>query len=113
MSALAFFPFHGAVTRVAPEATAFSVREPVWDCNAVAQWTDPAESEKHIAWARQTWERIEPHTSGGAYINHLSGDDRPEKIRASYGTSYERLVALKAKYDPDNFFRLNPNIRPG
>ena len=73
---------------------------------------DPAESEQHIAWARKVWEHLEPLTGGTAYINHIAGDDRPEKVRASYGPNYERLVALKNKYDPTNLFRLNPNIRP-
>ena len=112
MSAIALFPLHGAVTRVPSDATAFSVREPVWDCNAIAQWIDPAESEQHIAWTRQVWAAIEPHTSGGAYVKHLAGDDRPEKVRASYGTNYERLLAVKRKYDPSNLFRFNPNIQP-
>jgi FAD/FMN-containing dehydrogenase len=56
---------------------------------------------------------MEPHTSGGTYVNHIAADDKPERIRASYGPNYDRLVALKKKYDPTNMFRLNPNIRPG
>jgi FAD/FMN-containing dehydrogenase len=112
MSAIALFPLHGAVTRVPSDATAFSVREPVWDCNAIAQWIDPSESEQHIAWTRQVWANIEPHTSGGAYVNHLAADDRPEKLRASYGSNYQRLLAVKRKYDPSNLFRFNPNIQP-
>ena len=46
-------------------------------------------------------------------MNHLAGDDKPEKIRASFGANYERLVALKQQYDPTNLFRLNPNVKPG
>jgi FAD/FMN-containing dehydrogenase len=65
-----------------------------------------------MAWARKVWEHLEPLTGGTAYINHITGDDRPEKVRASYGPNYERLVALKNTYDPTNLFRLNPNIRP-
>ena len=112
MSAVACYPIHGAATRVAPEATAYALREALWDVNAVAQWLDPAESERHIAWARQLWARIEPRTTGTAYTNHMAGDEQPERVRASYGKNYERLVALKHKYDPANFFRLNPNIKP-
>ena len=112
LSAIAIFPLHGAVLRVAPDATAFSMRKAVWDCNAIAQWQDPSESETHIAWVRDLWSKVEPNTLGSAYINHIAGDDRPEKVRASFGGNYERLSALKRKYDPENLFRLNPNIRP-
>ena len=112
MSAIACYPIHGAAIRVPPDATAYALREALWDVNAVAQWLDPAESERHIGWARQLWARIDPLTTGTAYPNHMAGDEKPERIRASYGKNYERLVALKNKYDPANFFRLNPNIKP-
>jgi FAD/FMN-containing dehydrogenase len=112
MSAIACYPIHGAATRIAPDSTAYALREALWDVNAVAQWVEPAETERNIAWARQLWERIEPLTAGTAYINHMGGDERPERIRASYGRNYDRLVALKNKYDPTNFFHLNPNIKP-
>jgi FAD/FMN-containing dehydrogenase len=112
LSAIALFRVQGAVTRVAPEATAFALREPFWDVNVVAQWLDGAESERHIAWGRQLWARIEPLTGGRVYINHFASDDRPERVRASYGANYARLAVLKRTYDPDNLFRLNPNIRP-
>jgi FAD/FMN-containing dehydrogenase len=112
MSSIACYPVHGAAIRVAPDATAYALREALWDVNAVAQWLDPAESERHIAWARKLWARIEPLTTGTAYPNHMAGDERPERVRASYGKNYERLSALKNKYDPTNFFRLNPNIKP-
>ena len=112
MSAVACYPIHGAAIRVAPEATAYALREALWDVNAVAQWLDPAESKRHIAWTRQLWAQIEPHTTGTAYTNHMAGDEQPERVRVSYGKNYERLVALKHKYDPGNFFRLNPNIKP-
>jgi len=112
LSSIACYPIHGAAIRVAPEATAYALREAFWDVNAVAQWLAPAESDQHITWARQLWAQIEPRTTGTAYTNHMAGDDRPERVRASYGQNYERLVALKHKYDPANFFRLNPNIKP-
>lgn len=112
MSAIAVLPFGGASARVAPDATAFALRRVQSDLNVVAQWTDPAESERHIAWVRQVWGRIEPLTGGSAYINHIAGDDRPERIRASYGTNYARLVEVKTRYDSTNLFRLNPNIKP-
>jgi FAD/FMN-containing dehydrogenase len=112
MAAIAFFHMHGAAARVAPDARAFALRRVQWDVNVMSQWLDPAQSELQIAWVRRVWERMEPLTSGGAYINHIAADDRPEKVRASYGSNYERLVALKRKYDPTNLFRLNQNIPP-
>lgn len=113
MSALLFFYMHGAAARVAPTATAFSARRAQWDFDAIGQWTDGAESPRHIAWVRALWSRVEPHLQGSAYINHLAEDDRPEKVRASFGESYERLRRLKTVYDPTNLFRANANIPPG
>jgi FAD/FMN-containing dehydrogenase len=112
MSALAVYTTHGAVTRVPPDATAYAMREFLWDVNVTAQWRDPGESDRHISWARELWARVDPHTKGTTYINHMAGDDRPERVRASYGVNHDRLVEVKKKYDPDNFFRLNPNVRP-
>ena len=112
LTAILFFNLHGAGSRVSTDDMAFGLRGDRWDCNVLSQWTDPAESERHIAWTRELWSRMEPLISPNAYINHLSGDDRPEKVRASYGPNYDRLVELKSKYDPTNLFRLNPNIKP-
>ena len=63
------------------------------------------------AWARRYWEAVHPYTLGGAYVNFMmeEGEDR---IRATYGENYDRLAAVKRRYDPDNFFRVNQNIRP-
>lgn len=112
LTAILFFNLHGAGSRVSTDDMAFGLRGDRWDFNVLSQWTDPAESERHIAWTRELWGRMEPLISPNAYINHLSGDDRPEKVRASYGPNYDRLVELKTKYDPTNLFRLNPNIKP-
>ncbi len=112
MSAIIFFRVHGAAGRVAADKTAFGLRGDQWDFNVIGQWADAAESQKHTAWVRELWGRMEPLISGSAYINHIAADDRPEKVRASYGPNYDRLVALKKKYDPTNMLRLNPNIRP-
>jgi FAD/FMN-containing dehydrogenase len=58
------------------------------------------------------WGKLEPHLLGAAYVNHLSADDQPEKVRASFGQNYDRLRQLKRVYDPTNLFRLNANIAP-
>jgi FAD/FMN-containing dehydrogenase len=112
LSALLFFNVHGAATRVAPTATAFAPRRPQWDFDAIGQWTEGAESPSHIAWVRALWSELEPHLKGSAYVNHLAADDRPEKVRESFGENYGRLRALKATYDPKNLFRVNANIAP-
>jgi FAD/FMN-containing dehydrogenase len=112
LSALLFFHMHGAVTRVPPTETAFAPRRAQWDFDAIGQWADRGESAIHTAWVRALWSKLEPHLQGSAYVNHLAADDRPEKVRASFGTNYGRLRALKAVYDPTNLFRVNANIVP-
>jgi FAD/FMN-containing dehydrogenase len=112
LSALLFFQMHGAATRVAPTATAFAPRRPQWDFDAIGQWAEAAQSPTHIAWVRALWSELEPHLKGSAYVNHLAADDRPEKVRASFGENYARLRTLKAAYDPKNLFRVNANIAP-
>ena len=110
---IVFFNIHGAGGRVPADATAVGLRGDKWDLNVITQWLDPTESSRHIAWTRELWGQIEPLISGSAYLNHLAGDDKPEKVRASFGPNYDRLVALKQQYDPTNLFRLNPNVKPG
>jgi FAD/FMN-containing dehydrogenase len=79
--------------------------------NVAATWLDTAESDRHIAWARQAAAQIEPHAGPGAYVNFL-GEEGGQGARSAYGEGYERLLALKNEYDPGNFFRLNQNIEP-
>jgi FAD/FMN-containing dehydrogenase len=112
LSALLLFHMHGAATRVSPTATAFAPRRVQWDFDAIGQWAEGAESSTHIAWVRALWSELEAHLKGSAYVNHLAADDRPEKVRASYGDNYSRLRSLKATYDPKNLFRVNANIAP-
>jgi len=100
----------GAASRVAPDATAFPHRKFPYAPVIVSQWLGTADSEKNIAWARDFWQALNSF-AGGAYVNDLSDIDG-ERMRVAYGANYERLAALKKKYDPDNFFCLNPNIKP-
>lgn len=79
--------------------------------NIAATWTDPAESQRHIGWARKCWTKMEPHSAAGAYVNFLGEEGRARTL-AAYRGHHDRLVALKNSYDPDNFFRLNQNIEP-
>ncbi len=77
-------------------------------------WTDPADSDREIAWTRDFWDEMRQGTRGGIYLNFLGdGEGNETMLRTAYGdANFERLVAVKTKYDPDNFFRLNQNIRP-
>jgi FAD/FMN-containing dehydrogenase len=113
MSMVGFFHVHGAAARVDPEATAFGLRDDQWDYDIISQWQDRDETADHVEWTRAFWTAVEPFASGAVYVNHLDAEEGT-RLRAAYGSSrsYQRLVALKKKYDPENLFRLNQNIRP-
>jgi hypothetical protein len=101
----------GAVSRVDPDATAVGEREVGFDIGINAGWLpSDEEAERHIEWVRATWEALRP-SSAGVYVNFLS-DEGAAGIDAAYGDRLERLTALKDRYDPSNFFRLNANIPP-
>ncbi len=103
----------GQVQRTGEDETAFSHRGALFALNIVSKWLDPRETETHITWTRDFEAAIRPYSTGGVYVNFL-GEEGEDRVRAAYGkTAYEKLVALKNRYDPDNFFRLNQNIRPG
>ena len=110
-SLVAFQHYGGAVSRVGQAETAFSHREAQYNFIPAAVWTDPRESATHLSWVREVWDRMQPFSTGGVYVNNL-GEEGEDQIRAAYGASYERLVALKNRYDPHNLFRLNANIKP-
>ncbi len=108
------FQLGGAIGQVGPEETAYSQRDAAHNVNINAVWTeDDPEPERHIAWAREFFEAMQPHTGGRVYLNFL-GDEGQDRVRAAYGDrNYERLARLKQIYDPTNLFRLNQNIQPG
>jgi FAD/FMN-containing dehydrogenase len=110
-SVVALQQYGGAVSRVGQADTAFGHREAQYNLIPASVWTDPAESEQHLHWVREAWDLMRPFSTGGVYVNNLAEEDE-EQVRAAYGPHYERLVAVKTKYDPDNFFRLNANIKP-
>jgi FAD/FMN-containing dehydrogenase len=111
LCALVVEDFHGAVTRVAPTATAYPHREPGYNLFLISQWTDAAQTDTCVAWARATFDALAPYMADRSYTNYLSADDY-DRIRQAYGPNYGRLVELKRHYDPDNLFRLNHNIDP-
>jgi FAD/FMN-containing dehydrogenase len=105
--------FGGAMQRVDNAATAFMGRDSACLLGIDAVWDDPAESDEVIGWARAYLAEMEPYSPGGLYVNFAGFGEEGEKlVKAAYGTHYDRLVALKNKYDPTNLFRLNQNIKP-
>lgn len=112
LSAVIIEYYGGAVSRVAPDASAFPHREASFNILFVGQWTDATEDSQHIDWVRNCWEAVNPWASGAVYMNALSGDEGPEVVRNAYGANYSRLAALKAQLDPKNLFRMNQNILP-
>ena len=105
------FPLSGAVRRMPADATAFAHRDADFSSVITAAWRDPAEDAANIAWVRGYYEALRPYAEEGAYVNFLGAEDQ-SRVPASYAGSYGRLQAIKQRYDPDNVFRLNQNIRP-
>ncbi|WP_077489916.1 FAD-binding oxidoreductase [Sinomonas mesophila] len=106
-----FYPIDGAVQRVAADATAFPYRNVNFSPVIAGQWDDPAANESNIQWVRSYWAALHEYTEPGGYINFQDADDQ-SRIQANYSANYARLAQIKAKYDPDNFFRINQNITP-
>lgn len=100
----------GAIARVPVSDSPYGNRDAAFDCFPVAIWDDSAEDDANMGWARALWSAVRPYSTGGVYANNL-GDEGEDRVRDAYGENYARLVALKDKYDPTNFFRLNQNIR--
>jgi FAD/FMN-containing dehydrogenase len=103
----------GAISRVGAQETAFGDRSARYLVSIDSVWDDPDATEENIAWTRDLWQALEPHSTGSAYLNFAGlGEDAEGLVSASYGENYRRLVELKNRYDPDNFLRLNQNIKP-
>ena len=101
----------GQTARVAPDAMAYSSRDANYVMNVHGRWESAAEDQRCMAWAREFFAKSQPFASGGAYINFLTQEET-DRIAFAYGGTYDRLVKLKKKYDPTNFFRMNQNIKP-
>jgi FAD/FMN-containing dehydrogenase len=103
----------GAMSRVGETETAYGGRDAGFLVTGEASWDDPSLSNAAIAWGRAFWDAIGPHSTGGLYLNFAGlAEEKEELVRAGYGVNYDRLSALKAKYDPANLFRMNLNIAP-
>jgi len=110
-STVHIYPINGAAHRVAPGDTAFAYRDANFATVIAGMWPDPADNEANTAWVRGFYDATAPLSEEGGYINFMADDDQ-ERIRANYKGNYDRLVEVKRKYDPDNLFRLNQNIKP-
>jgi FAD/FMN-containing dehydrogenase len=105
------YPINGAANRVASDATAFAYRDAQFATVIAGMWENPADNEANIQWVRDYYDATAPHSEEGGYINFMSEDDQG-RIRANYRGNYDRLVDVKRRYDPDNLFHVNQNIRP-
>ena len=110
-STVHIYPINGACHRVASDETAFAYRDANFATVIAGMWPDPAQNEDNTAWVRDYYDATAPHSEEGGYVNFMAEDDQ-DRIRANYRGNYERLVEVKRKYDPDNLFHLNQNIKP-
>jgi FAD/FMN-containing dehydrogenase len=102
----------GAISRVAPENTAYFNRGASHNLGVFTSWKmPPGDRQRDIDWVRRAWTQIEPQTRG-QYVNLAATDDREVRVHDAYGANYPRLAALKKRYDPGNLFRLNANVKP-
>jgi hypothetical protein len=111
LSTMHLYPIDGRAGRVGQEETAFSYRDAKWSMVIAGVDPDPAHNETITRWAREYWDAVHPYGAGGAYVNFMM-EEGVERVRATYRGNYDRLAALKAKYDPGNLFRVNQNIKP-
>ncbi|HEY0740965.1 MAG TPA: FAD-binding oxidoreductase [Chryseosolibacter sp.] len=110
-STMHLYPINGACHKVGKKDTAFRYRDANWAQVIVGIDPEPGNREKISRWAKEYWEAMHPHSAGGAYINFMM-EEGQERVKASYGDNYEKLAKIKAKYDPQNFFRVNQNVVP-
>jgi FAD/FMN-containing dehydrogenase len=102
----------GAVNRVAVDATAYPHRDVIFVMNVHTRWSERTQDAACIAWARDLFDRMTPHATGGVYVNFMPEDETGRVKAGAYGPNFDRLSRLKAKYDPTNLFRQNQNITP-
>jgi FAD/FMN-containing dehydrogenase len=112
LSSVILEPLGGALARVDEDAMALGNRQAPYAYHCVAMWSDPSEADVHVGWAKDLSSAMDRFAMAGIYLNYTSDQENPERVRSTYGPKYDRLVALKDEYDPDNVFRLNPNIKP-
>ena len=114
LTVVGFQQLGNTVNRARADATAFSHREARYELLMHSIWLAPADSARNIHWTRRLAETMHPFTTGRAYVSQMGieAEEGADRIKAAYGSHYERLVALKNRYDPTNLFRHNQNIKP-
>jgi FAD/FMN-containing dehydrogenase len=112
LSTMHMYPIDGAAGRVKSDATAWAYRDAKWSSVIVGVDPDPAKRDQITTWARDYWAALHPHSAGGAYVNFMM-DEGEERVKATYGKNFAKLQKVKKKYDPQNLFRSNQNIKPG
>jgi hypothetical protein len=112
LSVMHLYPVDGAVQGVPSDATAWHARDATWSMVIAGIDPDPKQAAALRSWGRSYWEAVQPYGTGGGYVNFMMDDEGEARLRATYGDNFERLVALKTKFDPDNLFRCNQNIQP-
>jgi FAD/FMN-containing dehydrogenase len=101
----------GAPNRVAPDAMAWGHRDAKYVLNVHGRWDEAKDDQRGITWARDFFKASAPYASAGAYVNFMT-EEEGDRVAAAYGSNYERLVEIKKRYDPQNVFHLNQNIKP-
>jgi len=112
LSLMHLYPIDGAVHRVPKDETAWNARNATWSMVIAGIDPDPRTASSLRNWGRTYWESVNPYTLGGAYVNFMMDDEGEPRLKATYGDNFDRLVALKRKYDEANLFRVNQNIAP-
>jgi UDP-N-acetylenolpyruvoylglucosamine reductase len=111
LSTMHLYPVNGAAQRVGKNDTAYSFREALFAEVIVGVDPDPANAPKITTWCRDYWDALHPFSAGGAYVNFMM-EEGQDRVQATYRDNYQRLVSIKKRYDPNNFFRVNQNVRP-
>ena len=111
-SAVILFHIAGALNRLAAEHSPVGNRDAHYVLNVAGSWERPDDDEANIAWAREAWDDMRSFSTGGTYVNFLTEDEGPERLAAALGQGIRRLAEVKARWDPQNVFRTNRNIRP-
>ena len=111
-STMHLYPINGAAHRAGSADTPWGYRDATWTEVIVGVDPDASNKGRITDWARDYWQALHPYGAGGAYVNFMMDGEGEDRIRATYGKNYERLTQIKAKYDPNNFFRVNQNIQP-
>jgi FAD binding domain/Berberine and berberine like len=112
LSLMHMYPVNGAASKPKKTDTAWNYRDATWAVVICGVDPEPAKKEIIIKWAKEYYNELHPFSAGGAYVNFMMHDEGDERVRATYRKNYDKLASIKKKYDPNNLFRVNQNIKP-